>query len=444
MKSDGPTPVAIVGGGFSGTAMLAELTRRGVPAVLIEGDGKAGLGAAYSTREPEHLLNVRAEVMSARVDDPDHFVRFVEGEGGHRHDFAERRQFGRYMTGQLEQALAAGGGLIGEKAVGAERSGPGWRVALADGGQIEAAALVLALGNQAPEPPSAFADAGPKFVNNPWGSAARAAERQAAGTGADVLLLGTGLTMVDTALSLDAAGHRGRILAVSRRGLLPRAHVEQPGPPAPVEAADLPAGNVRSMWRWLRRRAGEVDWRKAVDSLRPHAHFLWQAFDHDQKRRFLRHARPWWDVHRHRIAPQVARQIRDLIADGRLEVAAGRVRGAAEVPGGIEVDIQRRGRAQAERSTFGFVFNCTGPLGAIGRTRDVMLRHLFDSGLVKPDPLGLAIDVDQRSRPTGAGAERLWALGPMTKGRYWEIIAVPDIRVQVAAVADDIARELAA
>ena len=195
-----------------------------------------------------------------------------------------------------------------------------------------------------------------------------------------------------------------------------------------------------AMWRWLRQRARSVDWRAAVDSLRPHSQRLWQSFDRAEQRRFLRHARPWWDVHRHRIAPEVARRIKELIAEGRLEIAAGRVRKARAVDGGVEVTIARRGRERAETRSFGRVFNCTGPLGAITQTRDALLQQMLGDGMVRPDPLGMALDVDARSRVVGS--DRVWAMGPLTKGRYWEVVAVPDIRVQAAAVAADIAKEL--
>jgi uncharacterized NAD(P)/FAD-binding protein YdhS len=439
MKSD-LLPVAIVGGGFSGTALAAELTRRGVPVILIEGGGRAGLGAAYSTKESEHVLNVRAEVMSARADDPDDFVRAVEATGGTRKDFAQRRHYGAYLRTVLDEALAAGAALISESALGATSTAAGWEIGLANGDTVAASALVLAIGNQPPEPPREFSGAGKRFINNPWSDAARAAERAAAASGEDVLLLGTGLTMVDAALLLDSAGHQGRVVALSRRGLIPRGHVEQPAPPAPVALHELPAGNVLAIWRWLRKRAAAVDWRAATDSLRPHSQALWQSLGKDQQRRFMRHARPWWDVHRHRIAPEVARRIKAMIAEGRLEIAAGRVREARAVAGGIEVAIARRGSDRTETRTFCHVFNCTGPLGAIALTRSELLKQMLADGLVRPDPLGIALDVDGRSRPVGS--ERLWALGPMTKGRYWEIIAVPDIRVQAATVAADIAKEL--
>ena len=243
--------------------------------------------------------------------------------------------------------------------------------------------------------------------------------------------------MIDAVLSLAAAGHRGRIVALSRRGQIPRAHADFVA--APVEQGDVPQGDVLALWRWLRRRSGEVGWRAAVDSLRPHSLALWRSLDAGQQRRFLRHARPYWDVHRHRIAPQVARQIHDLVAEGRLEIVAGRIGAIEAIEGGLEVAIGRRGRT-VETRRFAVAINCTGPLGAIERTSDPVLRGLLDEGLVRPDQLGIGLAVDERSR--AAGGERLWALGPLTKGRYWEIVAVPDIREQAAAVAEDIAREL--
>jgi uncharacterized NAD(P)/FAD-binding protein YdhS len=194
------------------------------------------------------------------------------------------------------------------------------------------------------------------------------------------------------------------------------------------------------LWRWLRRRSAEVGWRAAIDSLRPHSHALWQGLDTDEQRRFLRHARPWWDVHRHRIATEVAGTVARLVGEGRLEILAGRILSARESGRALEVDLRRRGADEARTMRFAYAFNCTGPLHAITHTRDPLLRSLFDAGAIRPDHLGIGLEVDQQSRASGGG--RLWALGPLTKGRYWEIIAVPDIREQAAVVADDIAREL--
>jgi len=439
MKSDRQAAVAIVGGGASGTILAAQLARRDIRSVLIEGSGRAGRGVAYSTTEPAHLLNVRAEGMSAWSGEPDHFARRFASEGGEPRGFAQRRLFGRYLHDILDQAVASGQVQLAEAAaVSGARADGGWRIMLDDGNSIEARALVLAVGNQQPEGLRAFDHVGQRFIANPWGDDARAAVAQLAQSGSAALLVGTGLTMVDLVLSLDAAGHQGRILAVSRRGLVPRGHAEFE--PAPVPLEDVPSGNVRALWRWLRQRSAQVGWRAAVDSLRPHSHPLWQGLDGEQQRRFLRHARPWWDVHRHRIAPQVAATVARLVGEGRLQVMAGRIVSAAGTGEALEVQIRRRGAAEPQAERFAYAFNCTGPLHSIARTRDPLLRALLDAGAAKPDHLGIGLEIDGTCR----AGEHLWAMGPLTKGRYWEIIAVPDIREQAAEVAADIERELRA
>jgi uncharacterized NAD(P)/FAD-binding protein YdhS len=437
MTSDRRVPVAIVGGGFSGTILAAQLARRGIGSVLIDGSGRMGRGVAYSTSEPAHLLNVRAEEMSAWAGEPDHFAKRFEAEGGGKRGFAERRFFGRYLDDILDEAIVSGNTeVVHQAAVRASRAGEGWLVELDGGEVIEADALALAVGNQEPEPLNAFGAAGNRFIRNPWAAEARAAVKELVETGGSALLVGTGLTMVDLVLSLESAGHGGKIIALSRRGLIPRSHADFD--PAPAQRGELPDGDLLGLWRWLRRRGGEVGWRAAIDSLRPYSPALWQSLSGEQQRRFLRHARPWWDVHRHRIAPEVARTLARLIGEGRLEILAGRIISARNTGDALEVDYRRRGARQPHAASFAYAFNCTGPLHSIARTRDPLLRGLFDTGQVRADHLGIGLDADDRSRV----GDRAWALGPLTKGRYWEIVAVPDIREQAAVVADDIKQEL--
>lgn len=432
------SPVAIVGGGFSGTMVAANLARRGVRSTIIEANGQAGQGAAYSTTEPAHLLNIRAHTMGAWPDNPGDFAA---RECVEPNSFAQRRQYGRYLRAILDEAIQSGCvEVVEDRAIAAERGSGGWRVRLEGGRAIESTALVLALGNQPPAELPFAREAGERLIDNPWRGRARSAIAEAAEKGVDVLIVGTSLTMVDTVLSLDAAGHRGRMIAISRRGKVPLPG--GPHDPVPVDRDQLPEPKVREIAKWLRKRSSEVDWRSAVDSLRPHSHRLWQALSAAEKRLFLRYGRPWWDIHRHRIAPQVSQSIGKLIGSGRLEVIAGRILDVRATGDALEVTYRRRGRDEPEPPRrFGYIFNCTGPLGDISRTEDPLLRQLLDDGAIEPDELAIGLAVDERSR--AGPAERLWALGTLTKGRYWEIIAVPDIRDQAAAVAEDIATELA-
>ena len=436
MRSDAALPpVAIVGGGFSATMTAVQLARRGVRSVLIDGSGRMNRGVAYSTTEPVHLLNVPSAKMSAWPDTPKDFADWLEDDGT---SFAERRAFGRDL-GEIADAHADSFDRLAGSAVSARESESGWSIELEDGETVDASALVLANGNQEPAP-MRLADGleSGLFVNNPWGAEAKASIARVARSGGDVLILGTGLTMIDTVLSLAAAGHQGRVMALSRRGLMPRPHAAHE-PAAPLEQDQFPSGNVMRLWHWLRRRSGEVGFRAAVDSLRPHSQAIWQSFDPAEQRRFLRHARPWWDVHRHRIAPEIGRELAERIASGQLEIVAGRIRGLREDGDELVATITRRRSTEAREYRFAAAFNCTGPLGEMRRTRDPLLRELIEDRKVRIDPLGIGLAVDDHSR----AGKNVWAVGPLTKGCYWEIVAVPDIRGQAEAVAEDITRELA-
>lgn len=221
MASDKPASGAvIIGGGFSGTMVAAELARRGVSSLLVDGSGREGRGTAYSTAERAHLLNVVARRMGAWDDKPDDFAEAVAAEGYGPDDFVPRRRYGEYICKILHDAAASGHvTVVSSDARSATRTADGWTVGLADGSQVQGKAHVLAQGNQAPEPPGLARGVPPAlFVSDPWSDAGREAVRRAATAGGDVLIIGTGLTMVDVVLSLDEAAHRGRIVALSRRG----------------------------------------------------------------------------------------------------------------------------------------------------------------------------------------------------------------------------------
>lgn len=425
MRSDAAIPVAVVGGGFSGVMTAVQLARRGVLATIFDGGAIPGRGVAYSTRDPNHLLNVPAAKMSAFPADPDDFQRW---SGETPNTFVPRMHFGRY----LDEIRAAHGDVTLEPVAVTriDRDGDAWRLALGDGREVTASAVVLALGNEAPALPRGWE--GVPILANPWSAEAPDLLARVVEENGELLLIGTGLTMVDLILTMDGLGYEGRITAVSRRGLMPRAHA--PHDPAPVTLEEVPQGNLGALSSWLRRRSGEVGFRAAVDSLRPHTGALWQALPLEQRRRFLRHARPWWDVHRHRIAPQVAERLRELIGEGRLEIVAGRL---AERKDGVVTIATRGGGTRTVRPSL--VVNCTGPLGDVRGSRNPLLRQLLEDGLVRPDPLYLGLEGDAQDRV----APGMWAAGPLTKGMYWEMIAVPDIRHQAERVASAITEELA-
>ena len=428
--------VAIIGAGFSGTLLAINLLRHDGPAAtLIERGDAAGLGVAYGTRQSDHLLNVRAANMSPFPDRPDHFVAWLAGRGGVAGpaDFVPRALYGAYLRETLAAAQAAAPGrltVIDGEAVGID----GTTVMLKDGGRVAADAVVLAVGNLAPQVPPGLEGIAvhPAFVRNPWAAGATA------GVGNDdtVLLVGTGLTMVDVALTLEAQGFGGRIVALSRRGLLPHRHA--PAVPAAQPIRERPRPPLSALVGTVRARGKAIGWHSAIDELRPFTQGIWAAADPVERRRFLRHLRPWWDIHRHRLAPAVADRIDAMVASGRLTLLAGKSCDAHQAEGGIAVEWRPRGEDTRQRIVATRVISCIGPQGDVARTDDPLLSALVADGRIRPDSEHLGIDVEVTGRvlhDDGESDDRLFAIGPMTRGAFWEIVAVPDLRRQVWEVA---------
>lgn len=316
----------MIGAGFSGVAVAAHLAQRGNASphiVLIERGERFGLGLAYSTQEDAHLLNVRAGNMSGMAAAPGDFAVWL-GQEGAREAFAQRRHYGAYVEHMLRRAeLGARIERMRGEAIACRAQEGRWLVTLADRRIIEADTVLLAIGHRSPAPPPALADLP---LVDAWDAAAR--ERLPP---RDVLLLGTGLTMVDVALSLARRSDHGAIYALSRRGLIPRGHLDAP-PQAPAEPLELPvelSEAVRVFRREVEGMAARGEpWQSAIARLRADTPRLWRRLPTQAQRRFLRHLRPWWDVHRHLAPPSVAGKLAALQASGRLRVLAGERRPA--------------------------------------------------------------------------------------------------------------------
>lgn len=429
--------VAIIGAGFSGTLQAINLLRHDGPrATLIERAPVAGTGLAYGAAHPSHVLNVRAGNMSAFPDDPGHFVRWLEARGvpDAPAAFIPRVIYGEYLRELLEAALRDPSGRLtlvrGE--VEDVDFADGVTVKLKDR-TLAADAAVLAVGNLPPHDPPGLDRAvlSARYKGDPW----EASVPEALDDSDTVLVIGTGLTMVDVALLLDARGFRGRIVALSRRGLLPRSHA--PGSDW-QRISERPETVASTLLNGVRARSDAIGWRNAVDELRPFTQSMWGNADDDQRARFLRHLRPWWDVHRHRLAPDVHGRLTAMIERGQMEVIAGKTLGFDEGQDGIRVAFRRRGAEDAETLLAQRIVNCTGPLGDLARTEEPLLRNLAARGMIRPDAAHLGIDVDNQGQTIAADGTpnaTLYALGPMTRGAFWEIVAVPDIRAQTWSVA---------
>ncbi len=461
---------AIVGAGFGGTMTCVHLMRmlaaRGresgataplAQVMLIERSGRFTAGVAYSTSFEGHVLNVPAGRMSALPDDPDHFLRWakvhdVRTSGG---SFVRRRLYGRYIAALLDETETAAKPYVRLQRI--SRGAAGLRleddavvIELEGGTDIRADAAVLAIGNFPPGNPEIRGATWSwvhswRYAKDPWAPGALDVDPDG-----EVLLLGTGLTMLDIAIALKEHGHRGTIHAVSRRGLLPQPHRVSMRPPTPhkrpTDIASWPTtarGLLRVVREEIRTAAKRgVDWREVVTALREDTPLLWSRLPPRERERFLRHVRPFWETHRHRASPDTATTISELIARGELVIHPGFVLGFGEDDGGVAVRIRERGETTELVLRAARVINCTGPQTDLRDIGDPFMQGLVDDGVVRPDALGLGLDttadgsiIDAQGRTN----PRLSLVGPLRKGLLWENTAVPELRFEALAMAKKLA-----
>jgi len=395
--------------------------------------------------------------MSAFDDDPQHFVRWLwendtiyneaPGVPPSGHAFVSRATFGAYVEDVFRAAAkdahdrrSSVTQRIGD-VVGLSAGPDPLTLALVDGGSLAVDRVILCVGNFPPAPPFPLSDRlveSQRYVADPWDESAKDRIEKSD----SVAIVGTGLTMVDVVVDLIARGHRGPIRALSRRGLLPNRHEQTRIYPPFLDPTAIP-GSTLGLMRLIRGevRAGAArgyDWRSVMDAIRPVIQDLWRQLPEPQRRRFLRHIRPYWDIHRHRMAPAIADQIAALGAEGRLVPSAGRIIDADFGDGKVRLVFKPRDGGADEPVTADWMINCSGPECDYRRIRHPLIQNLLESGLARPDPLSLGLDLTDAFQLVGKNGKptpNLFALGPPTRGLLWESTAVPDIRKQCAQFA---------
>ena len=449
------TTVAIIGGGFSGAILALNLMAEGGAGdhvILIEKRAAIGPGQAYSTSEPTHLLNIPASGMSPFTAQPDAFVAFL----AERRDllppdapsiaacYAPRAAYGRFLDELVETKLQPGRGRPDLTRVQGTATDiiddDGSVILLEDGRSFRADRVVLATGNLPPRAPAGvegWIEDEDFYLGDPWNVAAL----DSIASDETVLLLGAGLTMIDVALSLDARGHRGEIVAISRHGLLPRAQ-EPAGEWKPFIDLDK-SRSVRRLVRLVRSQIAKArsegqNWQSVLNSLRPFTQALWRGFPAAERARFIRHVRPWWDAHRHRIAPAIGAKLRALLATGRLRHVVGRLKRLQRIADGVDAEIKLRGGAGTVHLRIDRLINCSGPNYDFAASDVTLLKRLNDKGRISLNRhrLGVSVTDDLATVDRdGAASRDLYAIGPMLRGQYWETNAVPEIAVQAEALA---------
>jgi uncharacterized NAD(P)/FAD-binding protein YdhS len=446
-SSDAHCSTAIIGGGCSGLLVAVHLFRNGYRGhvTVIEPRKRLGAGLAYSTSFDHHLLNVPASKMSAIPGQPADFLEWLRARhwpDAKPETFAPRRLFGEYLREVLDQTLGDSGGAnfthIRAEAIDARAEGSGASVTLSDRKTVHADRVVLALGNPASCPTPGLLRTGneDRWQLSPWlrdGLHVRFA-------GERILLLGTGLTAVDSVLALHSQEMACEVYMLSRRGILPQVHnVQVPIPEPPVLRN---RGNLRLLMKEVRAhietaRQADLCWRAIVDSLRPISNQVWEELPAAQQQRFLRHLKKYWEPHRHRMAPEIRERLEGYKASGTLQIMAGRLQEICSRGRDTHVRVQLKRGGEREFDV-DRIISCTGIQENYANHPRPLAQTLIDHGLARPNDLGIGFHTDGHGalldchkRPSSV----FFTLGPPRRGELFETTAVPEIRVQAEALA---------
>lgn len=461
LSSSGQTPVvAIIGGGVSGAAVAYHLAATGIfePGCIVVFEPRALLGAglAYDSVEPAHRINVPSTRMSLLPEDPEHFQRWIEAHDALADDpdaraasgalYPRRSLFGAYVNAMILPQVDSGAVRhVRQRVLLAERRDNRWHLVDDSGRTVEADILVIATSHPAPSAPEPLASvlAGhASFVADPT----RPHSLDAIGSDDRVLIVGNGLTSADVVAALSLAGHKGAITAISRRGLRSRGHAPAPQDPfgdfltTPASTASGLLKNVRAAIRAA--AADGLTWHAVIDQVRGQGELLWQGLPIIERRRIARHLRPYWDVHRFRVAPQVEAASEEAISGGRLEILSGSVADVAVVHGAIRCTLRlSRSQGLVERH-FDAVVVTTGPgHGGILRSQP-FLAGLAGEGYLAIDPTGLGLDCNKRSQAVGTSGmatPSLFISGPLARGTFGELMGLPQVTEHAVFVATGVA-----
>jgi len=469
--------IVILGGGFTGVATAVALARRSAEPVditVVEPRAEVGRGVAYSARHPDHRLNAPSALHFVTPDEPDALDRWFHARVGLVRDpeaeafdgslFVRRSDFGAFVLYEFERHRVenpSGSTLFHRRAAAVDVTPVtnGFEVVLDDGARLRGNAVVVTTSNDRPSVPPPFAgafDGHPAFLADPWDVDAI----EAIPHSARVLMLGAGLTAADVVAALARQGHHGRITLFSRRGLRPtsrpRMHAGQPQPllerarmdPSVFAAKHGHLGSVRAVLGAVREdvaraQAEGLPWQKAFDDLRDSVLDVWTALPITEKKRYMRHLRHIYDVHRFRYPPQTEAQLDAAEADGVLERRVGRLHEAVDSGGCIKVTWRERGTGRDFTEVFGAVVCCTGPETRPDRTANPLLHALLDRGLARPSPLEVGLDVGLDSRALdadGRPTDGLFVVGPLTFATFGWPLGVPFIALQADDAAHGILR----
>lgn len=448
MTSSVPSGLAIIGSGYTAASVLTHLLDadpQKADEISVFGPAPFGHGAAFGTVQSDFRLNVRAQIMQLRPARPDDFPlwadRTLDDADAHRAEgsFYRRTDFARYLDERLRQLPGFDKVRFDSRAVISLRYDKGsglWHIAVSTDKIFTAKTLILATGNPEPDWPcridETYRDAGPdQLVRSPWSGtwvADCAPDR-------DVLVIGGGLTAMDSVYALGRAGHRGKIRVVTPAGILPPAQTAWVADEAVSwpEHITTAASFIRFFNRHLKQNQPcpwtEPVWQTRFEALRVNMNPVWRRLAGPEKRRLMAHLGTFWSLARYRSAPQTSAVAEQMMASGQLELHTGRVTGitAGHMPHRLSVHLSTGDVAEVD-----YVVNCTG-MG-----RDALLADLIGSNLIRPDAFGRGPGLGENLAlclPSGEAYPAAFAVGAMTAGSEGDVVGATTISRQAAALA---------
>lgn len=441
--------ITIIGSGATGTLLAINLIKHNdnqpLQINLVDKKGRIGRGVAYSTATDYHLLNVPANKMGAFPDDLEHFYKWLTAKDFDffASDFVPRKHYGEYLRETFCEFLKnkspnVSVNLLDDEAVDILVDEKQAQVILNSGEIVYSDKVILAFGNFPPPHPrsenQSFIES-EKYFQNPWGAKIHYKIEPTD----DVFIIGTGLTAIDTVLSLRNKQHTGKIFLFSTRGLLPAVH--KLGFVYPSFEEELNSQTrITDLLKTVRRHIKKAekqhsDWRAVIDSLRPHTQAIWLNLPVAEKRYFMQHLSRYWNAARHRMPPECAEILDEMQASNRLQILKGRLKNI-EANGKLNVTFTTEGKEK--NLSVDAVVNCIGSQSDFSKVDFLLVRNLVDKGLIKPDVLKLGIDATPDGKTIAKGgtvSDKIFTIGTALKGILWESTAMPEIRAQTNRLA---------
>jgi uncharacterized NAD(P)/FAD-binding protein YdhS len=458
--------IAIIGGGFCGIMTAINLLQNDDLPLHIHIINKGcalAKGIAYDPNNPTLLLNVPNGRMSAFADQPEHYLNWLMREKKLDSDskaklsaaFSPRQVYGEYLACLWNEWRNKPGNkkitVYEDYADDITEDGPLLHISLREHPVLTVDTVVLATGNLLPRLPTGISPAFTEsklYFADPWKKDCI----QNINNGGDILIIGNSLTMVDTVIGLTAEGFKGVIHSISPHGYrLKHSHdAREPHTGGnfsdinPEEHSLLDLVRSFNRHRKIAARYNQSVY-PIVDSIRPKAQMLWQAFTPQEKQQFIRYINAFWGSLRHRLPGQMYDAIESARASGRLVTNKGHITSVKENGDSVEVTFMDNG--EFKHLTVQRIINCTGPETDIKRPGNKLLNNLAAKGMVSPGPCGIGIQAQAASCIIPATCRddekqpyqpNLFVAGSNLKGMLWESTAVPELRGHAKTIAQQI------